>query len=700
MTPSYTAGVSGLKERRPTPVLARPVPADKPARPPYAVVALAVVVTVATVLVVSAANGLLAVTIPVEFDPGALVRYGLPVARAVHDGAAAVTVGLLVVATWCVGPDRPALGASDVDRRAGVATLSTTQRWLVRAAVVTGLTWALAASVVTVLTAADVTGVPFGTPGFGTVALSFVGQIDLGRSLLVSLLVVVVTVVVAAAATRVTGSAAAAVLSVLALLPLALGGHSAGSRDHMNAVSSLAVHLVAVCVWVGGLVAVLLVARRLGDQLAVVVGRYSTLALWCFVAVAASGVVNAWLRLGGLANLATAYGLLVLGKTFALGLLGVAGALHRRVVLRRLGDPDRARPHWFARLASAEVLVMAATLGLAVALSRSAPPATLEEFDPVAILLGYPAPPPLTLGGYFGVFYPDVLWLSVAAVLAAAYAIGVVRLRRRGDRWPVNRLIFWLLGCVALTWVTSGGPGVYGRLHFSSHMVQHMTLMTLVPLLLVFGAPITLALRALAARTDGSFGPRELLMTLVHARYLKVVGHPVVAFGLMTVSLIVFYYTGLFSLAMFTHTGHVLMTVHFLAVGYLYVWSLVGIDPGPNRPAYPFRLVLLLVTLGFHAFFAISLMASGSVLAPDWFGALGQADTAALLDDQQKGGAIAWAAGDVPSLLIGVALLIGWIRSDAHEARRRDRQADRDGDAELKAYNEQLAELGRRYDRT
>jgi putative copper resistance protein D len=683
--------VSGLGGRRTTAVLARPEAAPGPRLRPAVVVALALAAVVGSVLAVSAATGLLAAITPVEFDPGALVRVGLPVARSLHDAAAAGTVGLLVLATFCVGPDAGTPRASRGD-----GSLSATQRWMARTAAATALAWVVAGVAVIVLTAADVTGLHVGSPGFLALALSFVAQIDLGRALAVSALLVAVVATVSAVADRVTALAWAAGLSVLALLPLALGGHSAGSRDHMNAVDSLAVHLVGVCVWVGGLAAVLLVSRRLGAQLGVVVGRYSTLAGWCFVAVAASGLVNAWLRLGGLDHLASGYGLLVLGKTVALGLLGLAGALHRRVTLRRLADGPAAGSRWFLRLAAVEVVVMGATLGLAVALSRSAPPGGDRETDPVAALLGYPVPPPLTLSRYFTGGYPDVLWLGVATVLAAAYAVAVVRLRRRGDRWPLHRLIFWVVGCLALVWVTSGGPGVYGRLYFSAHMVQHMTLMTGVPLLLVFGAPITLALRTLPARTDGSFGPRELLLRLVHARVLRVLGHPVVAFVLLMGSLVVFYYTGIFGLAMFTHTGHVLMTVHFLASGYLFVWALVGIDPGPNRPPYPFRLVLLLVTLGFHAFFAISLMASGSVLAPDWWAALGHTDQTALLDDQQQGGAIAWAAGDVPSLFIGVALLVGWIRSDAQETRRKDRQADRDGDAELRAYNEQLAALARR----
>jgi putative copper resistance protein D len=317
----------------------------------------------------------------------------------------------------------------------------------------------------------------------------------------------------------------------------------------------------------------------------------------------------------------------------------------------------------------------------------------------VAPLLGYAMPPPVTFRTYFTQFYGEALWLAVVAVLLGLYGAGVVRLLRRGDRWPAQRTVFWVAGCLALVFVTSGGPGVYGRIHFSTHMVQHMSLMVVVPLLLVFGAPITLAMRALTARTDASFGPRELLLRLVHARVLKVLGHPLVAAVLFTGSLTVFYYSNLFELAMSTHTGHVLMTAHFLLTGYLFVWSLVGIDPGPARPPYPFRLVLLLVTLAFHAFFGIGLMSSGALLAPDWWHALGQTDDAALLRDQQNGGAIAWGAGDVPSLLLGLALLVGWVRSDAQETRRKDRQADRDHDAELREYNERLEAMARRQGR-
>jgi cytochrome c oxidase assembly factor CtaG/putative copper export protein len=650
--------------------------------PARLVLVVAAVVSVLVALALLGVTGELAAPTGGLLDPGLLTRYGLPAARAVHDVAASATVGLLVMAAWAVAPDP----GKSVDSLAGP------RRLMVRGATVSALVWAGAALVVIVLTAADVSGFPPSAPGFSLVFFSFTSQLELGRALLVSLLLVLLAAVVSALATRIVAVAFAAVIALLAVLPLSLAGHAAGAANHMNAVDSLVLHLLGAVLWVGGLAALVLVGGRLGAQREAVVRRYSTLAGVCFAVVAVSGVINAGLRLGSFAALATPYGLLVIGKVVALGLLGVAGLLHRRRVIPRLATEATA----FARLAAVELVVMGATVGLAVALSRSATPVpetTTDVDDRIASLLGYPEPAPFTVGRYLTSFYPDLLWLVVALAMLGLYGASVVRLLRRGDRWPLQRTAFWTLGCLALVYVTSGGPGVYGRMGFSLHMVQHMALMVGVPFLLVFGAPVTLALRALHARKDRSLGPRETLLRLVHAPVLAFLANPVVAAALFTGGLTVFYYTPLFGLALATHTGHVLMTAHFLLTGYLFIWALVGVDPGPERPAYPFRLIILLVTLAFHAFFGIALMSGATLLAPDWWASLGRTDTAALVADQQRGGAIAWGAGDLPSLLLGVALLVGWIRSDRQTSKRLDRQADRDDDAELKAYNARLAAL-------
>jgi cytochrome c oxidase assembly factor CtaG/putative copper export protein len=644
------------------------------------------VVLVALGLSIVVAVGLLAFSGQLQgggpFDSSQLVRYGLPVARAVHDLAAALTVGLLVVGTWCLAPDRQARDGELTGLRLSV----------IRRASIAAAVWLVAALTYLVLTAADLSDIPVGAPGFGGMLVSFVGQIDLGRSLGVSALIILVVITLAISATRIATAAWAATLSLLAVLPIALVGHSATGADHMNGVDSLAIHLVGTCLWVGGLAALLLIAGRLGDQLQIVVPRYSRLAGWCFAAVAASGVINALLRLGSLRELASAYGLLVIGKTAALVLLGLGGLAHRTRTIRQLPD----RPRLFLRLAAAEVILMGATIGLAVALSRSAPPASGTQVDSATLLLGFPAPPPLTLERYAFSFYPDILWLTVAGAAAGLYAAGVFRLRRRGDRWPSSRVVSWLSGCGLLVLMTSGGPAIYGKIHFSTHMLQHMILMMGVPLLWVLGAPVTLALRALRPRTDGSLGARETLLQMLHSRPVRLLGNPITAEVLFIASLVIFYYTSIFDLAMFTHVGHVLMTAHFVFVGYLFIWCMIGIDPGAAQPAYPFRVLMLFIMLGVHAFFGVSLMSSGTLLAPNYWHAIGQTNNAALLADQQLGGAIAWGSGDIPSLLLAVALVFAWMRDDQRRARQLDRQAERDNDAELRRYNERLAALTRR----
>jgi cytochrome c oxidase assembly factor CtaG/putative copper export protein len=569
-------------------------------------------------------------------DPGPLVRVGLPVARTLHDLAASLTIGLLVLAAWAVAPEP----GTSADRVAGPRLA------MVRAASVSVGAWLLSAVAVLVFTVADVAGVPVTGPTFSATLVGFVTQIELGRALWISVLLVVAVAVLTVLSSRIVTAAWAALVALLAMLPLALTGHASGSGDHQNSATSLALHLVTVTIWVGGLGALLLMARRLGPQLATVVRRYSTMAGACFAVVALSGVVNAALRLGSISQLTSLYGVLALAKVAALGLLGLAGWRHRTAILHRLDGSAGRRA--FVRLATVELLVMGATMGLAVALSRSAAPSAVHAAAHTpAELLGY-VPPPLTATSYLTQLYPDLLWLLVAAAALGWYLRAVVTLHREGTGWAPLRTAAWVAGCLALTFVTSGGPAVYGRTGFSAHMLQHLGLMLLVPLLLVLGSPLTLALRTLSRRADGSLGLRETLDLVLGSRALGVLRDPVAAAGLLAGGFIGFYYvSGAFQLALFTHTGHVLMTVYFLAAGCLFVWVLLGADQGRVRSAYPVqvRLMTLVLTGTMFAIFGLTLQRSATVLASRWWEALAQADTAALLQDQHLGGTLVLVAG-------------------------------------------------------
>jgi putative copper resistance protein D len=178
-----------------------------------------------------------------------------------------------------------------------------------------------------------------------------------------------------------------------------------------------------------------------------------------------------------------------------------------------------------------------------------------------------------------------------------------------------------------------------------------------------------------------------------------VLANPVVAAALFFFSLAIFYYSPLFELALRTHTGHVLMVLHFLLTGYLFVWVLVGIDPGPRRWPPLMLLVVLFATMSFHAFFGVVMTGSSTLLAPDFFTAVKLPWMTDPLGNQHEAGAIAWGIGEAPTLALTLMVAVAWVRTDRAESRRSDRRADRDGDAERTAYNAHLAELKKQTER-
>ena len=630
-----------------------------------------------------ASTGALAPADVVGFpDPGAFTRVGLPLTQAVRDVGALLTVGALVLAATCVPPPTP----QGRDRVVGA------RRSLVDLAAATASVWFWASLALVGLTYSEAAGVPVTDPSFLTQVSVFGKSLAAGQSLLLGAAISGVLAIMAMCAQRMRTVAVMTVGSLIGLWTLAMGGHAAGALNHSEAVNLQLFHWVGIAVWAGGLGALALTYRRLGDTAAVTVGRYSTLAGWCLAVVAASGVLGGLLRIPNLSDLLSTYGGLLALKAAALTALAGLGAWQRRRGLRAL---QTGRSAGFLRVVVVEVVVLGLAAGAGVALSRSQPPEAGGEqlLTTAQALLGHDLPPPLGAGEWFTQWRPDALWLPVALGLLVWYATAVARLRARGDGWPLARSLAWVAGWLLFVWATSGAPGAYGRVLFSMHMVQHMTLALAVPTLLVMGAPVTLAVRTLRRRADGSLGPREWLLAVVHSWPARVVGSPFVVVALVVVSLVVFYYSSLLEVSLRSHSGHVLMTVHFLLSGYLFANCLIGVDPGPKRPAYPLRVLMILVTFGFHALFSVSLMASNRILGNGWFAALERPWGRSLTDDQYLGASLGWALGDYPLAILAVGLVVSWVHADRRERRRLDRQAERDGDRLLTEYNTYLGRL-------
>lgn len=661
---------------------------------------MAVGAVVAVLLAVVAAGWSGATAASALLDAGPAVRWGLPALTVLAEISAAVAIGGAVLAAVVLPRHRPEAGRTSRTPE-GKGAAGHGDAWasaMLVTAVAAGV-WATARVAHLVLTYASVAGTSPSDPGFGAQLGVFLTSISLGRTLLAITVVAALTSAVALLVTGPRGALGTALLATTALVMQATTGHASGASNHELALSSMFLHLTGAALWLGGLAALALVAHRLGPDLRAAVGRYSPIAGWSLVAVGVSGVVNALPRLGGLDGLTTRYGLLVLAKVALTAALGALGWWHRRATIPRLEARGTTRaPALFWRLVAVELAVMGAVSGVAAALGATEPPTPLEPPatpTPAELVTGHPLPPEPTALLWLTSFRWDLLPALGCLAALVVYVRWVRRLRARGDAWPLGRTASLVAGVVVLAWATSGGAAVYGHVLFSAHMLQHMVLVMVVPIFLALSAPVTLAARALPARTDGSRGPREWLLGLVHSRWAGFFAHPVVAAVNFAGSMIVFYYTDLFELALTTYVGHLAMIAHFTLAGYLFVNALVGVDPGPRRPAYPVRLVLLFATMAFHAFFGVALVSDETLLVPRWFGLLGRPWGPSAIEDQQIGGAVVWGISELPMLVLAIVLAVSWTRDDERTARRRDRAAERDGDAELTEYNAMLERLGR-----
>lgn len=615
-------------------------------------------------------------------DPGAVVRYLLPAARTVVNVSLAAMLGTLILTLWALDPKRPEWGKA-LDFAAAAAGVLT-----------------VAGGVTLITTFVDVSSQPFSASAqFGASLAQFITEFELGILWLTLVLLAAVTSVLLFAIRGRRLLILALVPAVLTTFPLAAQGHASGASGHSLAVNSIFMHLTGASIWLGGLlVLALLISTVDAARLPLIVRRYSVLALFAALLVFASGVVSGLTRLNSPADLTgTGYGWLLLLKTASLAALIGFGAWQRLRLIGRLEAAPESRKT-YAWILAAELAVMGLASGFAGALGRSATPAAITParelgatITPAEYLTGDPLPPELTFTSIFTVWKFDLLWAAVTFGGIGLYCYGVWILRRRGDKWPLGRTVSWVSGMLLLGYVTNGFLNAYEAYLFSLHMLGHMFLTMLIPLLLVLGAPVTLLLRAAAKRQDGSWGAREWVLWLVETPYSRFITNPVVAAAIFAGSLWVFYFTPVLRWSMSTHLGHQWMIIHFLLSGYLFTLALIGVDPVPHRAPYPLRVIILLATMAAHAFFGVTVMSSTGLLAADWFGAMGRVWGDPPLVDQQSGGGIAWGIGELPTLFIMLVVSIQWARSDEKEQRRKDRAAERSGDAELMAYNEMLA---------
>ncbi|MDQ7905852.1 cytochrome c oxidase assembly protein [Phytohabitans sp. ZYX-F-186] len=263
-------------------------------------------------------------------------------------------------------------------------------------------------------------------------------------------------------------------------------------------------------------------------------------------------------------------------------------------------------------------------------------------------------------------------WIAVLLVVAAGlYLYGVHRLRARGDQWPLSRTVLFVgVGLGSIAAVTVTGVEAYDTTLVSVHMVQHMVLTMVAPIFLALGAPVTLALRVLRG------APRKRLLAVVHSRYLRVLSFPLVAYAIFVANPFVLYFSGLYRLTLENAFVHELVHAHFILTGCLFFWPLLGLDPLPGRWPYPGRALLMILSVPFHTVLGLTIMQSTTLLGGDWYPSLGLT-WADPWTDQKVAGGILWAGGEFVSVTMIGVLVAQWFKQSEREARRIDRELDR-----------------------
>ena len=510
-----------------------------------------------------------------------------------------------------------------------------------------------------------------------TTVRSYVTQTSLGKLQLFQVVATLLLLIFAKIIKKTGGAFLAYLLSISALIAPIFQSHSSQAGSHGLAIGSLIIHAIALSTWVGAVASLIFMENEVRKF---TLSRISVIATWSVATVVISGVISSLLRLGLSDAWLTTYGLLIIGKIALLSLVAILAIKMRRNLK--------------SNLIKFEILVLALIIGIGAILSRFTPIVQSElGYDPVRELVGVAMPAEPNWQRLIFEYEADALMLGILVFATALYIKGVVILSRRKIKWPVGRTISFAFGISLLDYSTSGGLGLYGIFSFQYHMIAHMILSMIAPIFIVLSAPITLALRTLPqGRNSEERGIRGWFISILHSKVSTIWTHPIVVLAIFDGSLFALYFTSLFGDLMSSHFGHLLMNLHFIGAGLLFFFVIVGVDPNPRRTHHLVRMVILLAAMSIHAFFSVALMSSRTLIDGGYYELLSRPWATDLLADQRAGASFGWAMGEIPILIAFIATFIQWIRSDAREAKR----ADKNSEKNLAEYNEYLRKLADR----
>jgi len=294
--------------------------------------------------------------------------------------------------------------------------------------------------------------------------------------------------------------------------------------------------------------------------------------------------------------------------------------------------------------------------------------------------------------------------LAVTLAAALGYGVLVVRVERRGHRWPRRHIAAWMTALLVVVEATQGGIAVYGDVLFWVHMVGHLLLIMVAPIFLVLGAPLSLLVAACGDET------RTRLERQLSSGPIALLTHPAVGLVVYTVTIVGTHLTGFMNSMMLHPWLEGAEQLAYLAAGTLFFLPLLGSEPLRWRVEPAQRMFVLLLSMPVDTFTGVILSQTTHYPWPA-MAAMRQPWALTPLDDLHGGGAVMWIGGDGIMAIVFAAMFISWARGDRAAnlgqwleiARLRALQAHAgsalpaatvvDSDAHLDAYNAYLERL-------
>ena len=282
-----------------------------------------------------------------------------------------------------------------------------------------------------------------------------------------------------------------------------------------------------------------------------------------------------------------------------------------------------------------------------------------------------PTVPPDAAGLLLGWTGDPLVWLPAIVALVLWWA-GVRSVNRAHPANPVRRArsVAWALGVLVMVFALDSGIERYDTTLFWVHMIQHMLLALVAPILLLYAGPITLLLRAASPGTR-----RRWVLPFLHARIVRFLSFPVVSWLLFAAVMWASHFSPLFDAALEDQWVHRLEHALFITAALLFWWPVVGPDPSPWRMTAPAKVLYVGLQMPQNTFLALAIYASSAPLYHHYVTTVRSWGPTAL-EDQQMAGGIMWLGGDVVFITMIILLVAAWMRADERRSVGEDRRLE------------------------